>query len=76
LNVHDPNEDKDNDIKVSFYEELEQIFYQLPRYHMKILLGDFNSKLGREGILKQIIGNENLQEASNDNGIRVVNFAT
>jgi exonuclease III len=36
LNVHAPTEDKDDDIKDSFYEELEQVFDQFPRYHMKI----------------------------------------
>jgi hypothetical protein len=60
----------------SFYEELEQVFDQFPRYHMKILLGDFNAKVGREDIFKPIIGNESLHEASNDKGVRVVNFAT
>jgi hypothetical protein len=43
---------------------------------MQILLGDFNVKVGREDILKPIIGNESLHEVSNDNGVRVVNFAT
>jgi endonuclease/exonuclease/phosphatase family metal-dependent hydrolase len=47
---------------------------------MKILLGDFNAKVGkeegREDIFKPVIGNESLHEASNDNGVRVVNFAT
>jgi hypothetical protein len=43
---------------------------------MKILLGDFNAKVGREDISKPIIGNESLHEASNDNGVRVVNFTT
>jgi hypothetical protein len=43
---------------------------------MKILLGDFNAKVGRENIFKPIICNESLHEASNDNGVRVVNFAT
>jgi exonuclease III len=76
LNVHAPTEDKDDDIKDSFYEELEQVFDHFPRYHMKILLGDFNAKVGREDIFKPIIGNESLHEASNDNGVRVVNFAT
>jgi exonuclease III len=41
LNVHAPTEDKHDDIKDSFYEELEQVFDQFPRYHTKILLGDF-----------------------------------
>jgi hypothetical protein len=74
--VHIPTEDKDDDIKDSFYEELEQVFDQFPRYHMKSLLGDFKAKEGREGIFELIIGNESLHEASNDNGVRVVNFAT
>jgi hypothetical protein len=43
---------------------------------MKILLGDFNAKVGREDIFKPIIGNNSLHEASNNNGVRVVNFAT
>jgi hypothetical protein len=42
---------------------------------MKILL-DFNDKVRREGIFKPTIGNESLYEISNDNGVRVVNFAT
>jgi hypothetical protein len=74
--VHVSTEDEDDDIKDSFYEELEQVFDQFPRYHMKILLGDFNAKIGREDIFKPIIGNESLHEASNDNGVRVVNFST
>jgi hypothetical protein len=43
---------------------------------MKILLGDFNAKLGRENIFKLTAGNESLHADSNDNGVRVVNFAT
>jgi endonuclease/exonuclease/phosphatase family metal-dependent hydrolase len=74
--VHAPTEDKDDVIKESFYKELEQVFDQFPRYHMKILLGDFNAKVGRKDIFKPIIGNDSLHETSNDNGVRVVNFAT
>jgi hypothetical protein len=74
LNVRAPTEDKD-DIKVSFYEELEEVFDHFPRYHMKIMLGDFNAEVGREDIFKPII-DESLHEVCNDNGVRVVNFAT
>jgi hypothetical protein len=76
LNVHAPNKDKDNHIKDSFYGELDQLFDQFRRYHMKTLLGDFNAEVVREDIVKPIIGNESLHEASNDNGVRVANFAT
>jgi hypothetical protein len=75
LNVHTPTEDKDDEIKDSFYEELEQVFDQFNKCHMKTLLGDFNAKVGREDIFKPIIGNEILHEASNDHGFRVANFA-
>jgi hypothetical protein len=43
---------------------------------MKILLGDFNAKVGRENIFKPTIGKESLHQDSNDKGVRVVNFAT
>jgi hypothetical protein len=76
LNVHAPTEDKCDDAKGSFYEELEGVFDQFLKYHMKILLGDFNAKAGREDIFKPTIGNESLHETSNDNGVTVVNFAT
>jgi hypothetical protein len=51
--VHAPTEDKDDVTKDSFYEELEQVFDQFPRYHMKNLMGNFNAKVGREDFLKQ-----------------------
>jgi len=44
---------------------------------MKILLRDFNAKLGkREDIFKLTIGNESLHQDSNDNVLRTVNCAT
>jgi hypothetical protein len=43
---------------------------------MKILLGDFNPKVGRENMFKPTIGNENLHQDSNNDGVRIVNFGT
>jgi hypothetical protein len=43
LNVHAPTEDTTDDVKDSFYEELEGIFDISPKYNMKILFGDFNA---------------------------------
>jgi hypothetical protein len=31
----------------------------IPKYHMKMLLGDFNAKVGKEDVLKVTIGNGN-----------------
>jgi hypothetical protein len=75
LNVHAPTQDKTDEVKDSFYEELERVFDKFPKYHTKILLGDSNAKVGREDIFKPAIGNESLYEISNDNGVRLVNFA-
>jgi hypothetical protein len=53
LTVHDPTEDKTDGVKDSFYEELERVIDKFPKYNMKILLGDFNAKIGREDILNR-----------------------
>jgi hypothetical protein len=50
LSVHDATEDKTDYVKDSFYQELERIFHKFPKYYMKILLGEFSAKVGREGI--------------------------
>jgi hypothetical protein len=76
MNVHAPTEDKTDDVKDSFCKELECVFHKFPKYHIKILLGDFNAKVGKENIFKPTIGNESLHEISNDNGVRLVNFTT
>jgi hypothetical protein len=76
LNVHAPTEDKTDDVQGSFYEELEHVVDKFPKYDMKILLRDFNAKVGREDIFKATIANESLHEISDDNGVRLVNVAT
>jgi hypothetical protein len=74
LNVHAPAEDKIDDMKDSFYDELERVFDKFPKYHMKILLRDFSATVGQEDIFKPTIGNESLHEISNGNGVRVLNL--
>jgi len=69
--VHARSEEKNGDSKDSFYEKLEQVFYNFPKYHMKILLGDFNAQVGGENIFKPTIGNENLHQDINDNDVRI-----
>jgi hypothetical protein len=63
-------------MKDSFCEEPECVFDQFLKYHMKILLGDFNAKVGIEDIFKPTTGNESLHEISNDSKVTVVDFAT
>jgi len=74
--VHAPSEEKSDDSKDSFYEELEQVFDHSPKYKMKIVFRDFYAKVGRENIFKLTVENESLPQDSNDNGVRIVKFAT
>jgi len=62
--------------KTVFVRNYSIFFYYFTNYHIKILLGDFNSKVGRQNIFKLTIENENLHLDSKDNGVRIVNFAT
>ena len=52
------------------------MFNHFPIYHMQITLEDFNAQLGKDYVLIPKVGKETLHDSSNDNRIRVVNFAT
>ena len=74
--MHTPSEEKNDDSKDRFYEELEQVFDHFPKYYMKLLLGDFNTKLGTEAIFKRTVGNDSINQGTIGNGFRIANFAT
>ena len=76
LKVHAPTKVKCIYPRDRFYGKLGQVFYYFPKYHTKILLEHFNTKLGREDIFKLTIGNERLHQGSNYNCVRVRDFAT
>jgi hypothetical protein len=76
LNVHATCEHKGDDIKNTFYEELERAYRNFPKHDINVLLRDLIEKVGREYIFKLTMGNEVKHETSNDNVIRVVNFTT
>jgi hypothetical protein len=42
-------------VKDSFYEELKLAFDKFSTYYKKMLLGDFNAKVGREDMLEMKI---------------------
>jgi hypothetical protein len=72
-NLHAPTEDKG---RIDSTRNLNMCLINCLKYHMKLLLGNFNDKVGREEIFKLTIGNESLHEIINDNEIRYVNFFT
>jgi hypothetical protein len=63
------NRRKNDDVKGSFYGEQERVFDKYQKCHMKILLGDFNAKVGRKDSCKPTIGNGSLHEFINGNGV-------
>ena len=48
------------------------MFVHFQKHNMKMLLGEFNAKMGRENIFKPTIGQESLHQDSNDNGVSLV----
>lgn len=75
LNFHAPTEEKDDETKDEFYEQLEEIIDRIPITHVKIVIGDANAKIGNEDIFKSITGGESKHDRSNDNGLRIINMA-
>ncbi|XP_055856006.1 uncharacterized protein LOC129919181 [Episyrphus balteatus] len=73
--AHAPTEEKDDTTKANFYELLEKTYEQIPSYDIKIVLGDFNAKLGREDIFGSTVGKHSLHDNTSDNGFRLVDFA-
>jgi hypothetical protein len=52
------------------------VFDKFPKRHIKILLQDFNDKVGGEDNFKHTIGDGSLHGISNNNRVRLGNFAT
>lgn len=75
VNVYAPTNLADDETKDSFYEDLENVFDEIPCYDAKIFLGDFNAKVGKEEAFIPTIGRYSKHEVSNDNGIRLITFA-
>ena len=54
--VHAPTNDKDDEAKDVFYASLENVYDSCPSHDVKIVLGDFNGKLGGENFYSLTIG--------------------
>ncbi|KAJ0171123.1 hypothetical protein K1T71_013322 [Dendrolimus kikuchii] len=76
INVYAPTEMADEVDKDEFYDQLELVYDQIPNYDVKIILGDCNAKVGREEIYKPTIGMHSKHNVSNDNGTRLISFAS
>jgi hypothetical protein len=52
------------------------VFEKFSKYRVANLLGEFIAKVGKENISLQTFWCGNLHEINNDNGVKIVNFAT
>jgi len=74
INVRAPANKKMEEVKEEFYNLLEQNINQMANSDTKILLGDFNAKVGKEDTYKPTTGNGSLHNETN-NGIKMIQFA-
>lgn len=76
MNAHAPTYDKCDNLKDSFYEELECVFTQFLLDFIIILLRDFSPKVGREHIFKPTAMSDSLQKTNKCNRDLSSMFAT
>jgi len=72
INVHAPTNKKTEEVKEELCNLLEQNINQIANSNIKIILGDFNAKVGKEDVYKPTIGNESLHNETNNNGIQII----
>jgi exonuclease III len=75
INVYAPTEDKKEEMKEQFCEELQRTQDRVPKHDIIIILGDTNAKLEKEKVFSQVVGRRTLHNTSNENGEMVANYA-
>ncbi|XP_052903021.1 uncharacterized protein LOC128310418 [Anopheles moucheti] len=76
INAHSPHLGSADDDKENFYTQLEREYDRCPQHDVKIVIGDFNAQVGREEVYKPTIGSSSTHQLTNDNRLRLVNFAS
>ena len=62
--VHAPTEEKDEEEKEKFYEDLQKIPNKIPKHDIVIIMGDLNAKIGKEEVYQQVAGKYTLHEST------------
>lgn len=75
INVHSPHLGSSDDEKDDFYAQLEREYDRCPKHDVKIVIGDLNAQIGQEDEYKPTIGKFSAHHRTNENGLRLVNFA-
>jgi hypothetical protein len=75
INAHAPHNMRPEKEKDDFYARLEKTYNECPKHDVRIVLGDLNAQVGREEIYRPTIGRFSLHRETNENGMRLINFA-
>src|SRR5699024_10754507 len=75
INIHAPTEDKSIEEKEEYYEDLDKEYSRIPKYDIKIILGDANAKIGKEDRYRPTIGRHSKHDKTNGNGEKLIEFA-
>jgi len=75
VNGHAPTEEKTQEEKDEFCDNLEHTLNKIPRSRIRIVLGDFNAKLGKENIFRSTVGIHSLHDVTSENGLGLIDFA-
>ena len=71
VSTYAPIEDSPDATKDEFYDKLSQESEKTRKYDILILLGDFNTKIGRENFIATVAGKYTLHEVTSENGKRL-----
>ncbi|PNF20430.1 hypothetical protein B7P43_G08115 [Cryptotermes secundus] len=69
MNVHAPTEEKEEEGKDYFYQQMEETYDSIPSNDIKVILGDPNAKIAPK---EKKIGTESLHDITNHNGIKLI----
>ena len=65
INVHAPTEEKMEEEKDKFYDDLQRTFERVPKHDVVLILGDLNAKIDKEKAYENVTGKHTLHEISN-----------
>lgn len=70
-----PTEEADDEVKDAFYAALEDCCNKISAYDIKVVIGDFNAKIGKEQFNSRVAGLHTLHDIKSENGKRLCQFA-
>ena len=75
IQIYAPTEPSSDNEKDEFYNQLQQTIDNIPRYDIKLLIGDFNAMISKDRTgYENVIGPHGSATNTNDNGERMISF--